>query len=274
MEPEKDLVWFILQHSPILQPWQRDVMSMIHDEMLYFVPQMQTKIMNEGWACATKDTLLVTENGFIRFDELYESQQRINVASGGELAIHPITAFHKEEMVSTIRIRTRRGFTIEGAEKHRLQLSDGSWEYLRNVICGQHVNLAYRTNVWPIEEQELNYAPAPLSSSLADIAIAASVSSSTVIRHLQGRVQSRSAATIDNSLTTLAYQPGRLGKVLSSRYSIQAPKTLNEELAWFLGYFIGDGNVTKSGIGLTTGDKELADRWYILLQPCSGYRLR
>jgi stage V sporulation protein R len=49
-QPEKDLVWYIQQHSPILQPWQRDVMSMIHDEMLYFVPQMQTKIMNEGWA--------------------------------------------------------------------------------------------------------------------------------------------------------------------------------------------------------------------------------
>lgn len=48
--PEKDLVYYIMQHSPILQPWQRDVMSMIHDEMLYFVPQMQTKIMNEGWA--------------------------------------------------------------------------------------------------------------------------------------------------------------------------------------------------------------------------------
>ncbi len=25
-------------------------MAMVHDEMLYFVPQMQTKIMNEGWA--------------------------------------------------------------------------------------------------------------------------------------------------------------------------------------------------------------------------------
>ncbi len=47
---EKDLVWYIQQHSPALQPWQRDIMSMIHDEMLYFVPQMQTKIINEGWA--------------------------------------------------------------------------------------------------------------------------------------------------------------------------------------------------------------------------------
>ncbi|MBL8148306.1 MAG: SpoVR family protein [Blastocatellia bacterium] len=48
--PEKDLVYFIMQNSPILEPWQRDIMAMIHEEMLYFVPQMQTKIMNEGWA--------------------------------------------------------------------------------------------------------------------------------------------------------------------------------------------------------------------------------
>ncbi len=260
MEPEKDLVWFILQHSPSLQPWQRDVMSMIHDEMLYFVPQMQTKIMNEGWACAVKDTLLVTEAGFIRFDELYEAQHKIKVASGGELKLHPITAFHKEEMVPTIRLRTRRGFTIEGAEKHRLQLADETWEYLNKVVQGQQVSLAYRTNVWPTEEQALNYLPAPTSSSLADVASFAAVSSSTVIRHLQGQVQSRSAATIDNAFTALAYQPGRTGKVLSSRHSIHAPKTVNAELAWFLGYFVGDGNTTKSGLGLTTGDKELADK--------------
>ena len=48
--PEKDLVYYIMRHSPSLQPWQRDVMSMIHEEMEYFIPQMQTKIMNEGWA--------------------------------------------------------------------------------------------------------------------------------------------------------------------------------------------------------------------------------
>ncbi|HEX8143437.1 MAG TPA: SpoVR family protein [Pyrinomonadaceae bacterium] len=48
--PEKDLVYYIMHHSPHLQPWQRDVMAMIHEEMEYFIPQMQTKIMNEGWA--------------------------------------------------------------------------------------------------------------------------------------------------------------------------------------------------------------------------------
>jgi stage V sporulation protein R len=48
--PQKDLLYFIMKNSPILEPWQRDVIAMLHQEMEYFVPQMQTKIMNEGWA--------------------------------------------------------------------------------------------------------------------------------------------------------------------------------------------------------------------------------
>ncbi|WP_025700755.1 SpoVR family protein, partial [Paenibacillus forsythiae] len=49
-EPEKDVVWFIQHYSTVLEDWQRDIMTMLHDEMLYFWPQMETKIMNEGWA--------------------------------------------------------------------------------------------------------------------------------------------------------------------------------------------------------------------------------
>jgi stage V sporulation protein R len=48
--PEKDLLYYVMRNSPSLEEWQRDVMSMIHEEMEYFVPQMQTKTMNEGWA--------------------------------------------------------------------------------------------------------------------------------------------------------------------------------------------------------------------------------
>jgi stage V sporulation protein R len=48
--PEKDLVYYISRNSPSLHDWQRDVMAMVHEEMEYFVPQMQTKTLNEGWA--------------------------------------------------------------------------------------------------------------------------------------------------------------------------------------------------------------------------------
>lgn len=48
--PEKDIMLFIEQYSRELEDWQRDIMSMIREEMLYFWPQLETKIMNEGWA--------------------------------------------------------------------------------------------------------------------------------------------------------------------------------------------------------------------------------
>lgn len=49
-EPEKDLLWFIAEYSPELQEWQRDIVSIMRQEMIYFLPQMQTKVLNEGWA--------------------------------------------------------------------------------------------------------------------------------------------------------------------------------------------------------------------------------
>ncbi|CAM3684546.1 SpoVR family protein [Marinicrinis lubricantis] len=49
-KPEKDLLLFIEAHSTVLKDWQRDIITMLRDEMLYFWPQIETKIMNEGWA--------------------------------------------------------------------------------------------------------------------------------------------------------------------------------------------------------------------------------
>ena len=49
-KPEKDLLLFIEQHSRELEEWQRDILTMMREEMLYFWPQLETKIMNEGWA--------------------------------------------------------------------------------------------------------------------------------------------------------------------------------------------------------------------------------
>ena len=49
-EPEKDLLLFLIRYAPQLQDWQRDLISIVRAEMEYFLPQMQTKVLNEGWA--------------------------------------------------------------------------------------------------------------------------------------------------------------------------------------------------------------------------------
>jgi stage V sporulation protein R len=73
--PEKDIIYYIMRHSPHLQPWQRDVMAMIHEEMEYFVPQMQTKIGNEGWASYWHARIMreldLTDSEHMEFAELH-----------------------------------------------------------------------------------------------------------------------------------------------------------------------------------------------------------
>jgi stage V sporulation protein R len=272
--PEKDLIYYIMRNSPHLQPWQRDVMAMIREEMEYFIPQMQTKTMNEGWACATGDSLLVTEDGFCRFDELYEAGRKIKVASGGEGALHRITDFHKEESVPTIRIRTRRGFVLEGAERHRVRMADGSWKTLREVNAGERISLAYRTGIWPQEKVKLSCEAARPHATLADVAETAGVSYATAFRHLHGRVRSHNASVIEAAFATLEYQPSTVGRVLPTRHASRLPTELDEEFAWFLGYFIGDGNLNKSGIGLTTVDDELAHKLVATVESLFGLQAR
>ncbi len=49
-EPEADLLLFIRDNNPYLGEWERDLLTMAHEEAQYFLPQIETKIMNEGWA--------------------------------------------------------------------------------------------------------------------------------------------------------------------------------------------------------------------------------
>ncbi|AEI42027.1 SpoVR family protein [Paenibacillus mucilaginosus] len=75
--PEKDLMLFIEEYAPYLKDWQRDIMTMLRDEMLYFWPQMETKIMNEGWASYWHQRILreldLTEDETIEYAKLNSS---------------------------------------------------------------------------------------------------------------------------------------------------------------------------------------------------------
>jgi stage V sporulation protein R len=255
--PEKDIVYFLMKNSPALEDWQRDVMEMLHEEMEYFVPQMQTKTMNEGWACATGDTLMLTEKGFVYFDRLYEAAENIRVASGGKSETNRITDFHKEESVPTIRIRTRRGLTIEGALKHRIRMADGTWKHLRDVGIGERIHIECGGGIWPKENQPLDFTAAKPSATMADVALLVGVSAHTVVRHLKG-VRTRSDEEIRTAMKKLSYRPGYLGRVLPTRSVLRTPEFLNEDIASIIGFFIGDGNRTKSGICMTSGDAEYA----------------
>ncbi|SHG51784.1 stage V sporulation protein R [Thermosyntropha lipolytica DSM 11003] len=47
--PEEDLLLFLYEYAP-LKDWEKDILMIVREESLYFLPQIETKIMNEGWA--------------------------------------------------------------------------------------------------------------------------------------------------------------------------------------------------------------------------------
>ncbi len=49
LEPEEDLLWFVAEHAELVE-WERDIIRIVHHEADYFLPQIETKILNEGWA--------------------------------------------------------------------------------------------------------------------------------------------------------------------------------------------------------------------------------
>lgn len=49
--PEENILYFLEHYSPILRPWQREILRIVRNIGQYFYPQKQTKVMNEG--CAT-----------------------------------------------------------------------------------------------------------------------------------------------------------------------------------------------------------------------------
>jgi len=55
--PEQDVLLFLINFAP-MERWEREVLSIIREEAYYFLPQMQTKIMNEGWASYWHSTIM------------------------------------------------------------------------------------------------------------------------------------------------------------------------------------------------------------------------
>lgn len=57
LEPVDDLMGFIINYGQ-LQEWQKTILRIVKRETEYFIPQIETKIMNEGWASYTHYNIL------------------------------------------------------------------------------------------------------------------------------------------------------------------------------------------------------------------------
>src|SRR5690606_32409500 len=82
---EQDVLLFLIENAP-LERWERAILSIIREEAYYFVPQMQTKIMNEGWASYWHSKMMASDVcDWSEIVDYAENNAGVMATSGGRL---------------------------------------------------------------------------------------------------------------------------------------------------------------------------------------------
>lgn len=150
---EKDIFGYIKDNAN-LKPWQSDVMSILYEEAMYLAPQRMTKCLNEGFACGTYDTLVVTDKGLIKLGEIVEKKLDIKVSDGKNLRqVSDYFTFERE----LIKITTGRGFSFEGSPTHKVLNTNKEWVMLKDWKVGEKFKCAFGTEIWAEDRIQLNW---------------------------------------------------------------------------------------------------------------------
>jgi stage V sporulation protein R len=95
LEPQKDLLLFLRDYSKTLEEWQRDVISIVREEMLYFIPQIKTKTINEGFATFWHERILenlpLTADEHVQFRRMHSSV----IQPGSRMSMNPYFVGYK-----------------------------------------------------------------------------------------------------------------------------------------------------------------------------------
>ncbi|MBL8247005.1 MAG: SpoVR family protein [Candidatus Competibacter sp.] len=258
-EPQENLLYFIEKNAPLLEPWQRELVRIVRKIAQYFYPQRQTQVMNEGWACVTGDTLIVTDQGLLRAQELVDSQFSGCVEDGNRVVnwfTHPAKR--------RIHIRTRHGYELHGGADHKI-LVGGEWIELQNLKVGDAVEIRRGQCVFASAEAPIDYT-LKVCPRIADVCQKHDVSTSTYYKWRRAAPDLSVGAQTVVRLKACAGEweaikadPDHPWALLTPADLARRPETLGPDLAEVLGQVIGDGFVDTSRVNLTSQDVELLD---------------
>jgi len=164
-QPEKDLLWFIEQYARGMPAWQRDILTVLREEMLYFWPQIETKIMNEGWASywhtRTLREMALTPDETIEYSKLNASvvapsRHHLNPYYLGYKIFEDIEKrFGRDHMFEVRELNTDQSFLRNYLTKELVEdldlyvfekrgqewvITDKSWENVRDQLVASRVN--------------------------------------------------------------------------------------------------------------------------------------
>jgi len=158
-------------------------------------------------------------------------------------------------------VRTRRGLVVTGSANHRLLGADGrTWRRLDELAPGERVRVAGGAGLWARTCVPVHWQPRA-RVTIHEAAAAAGLGNVSTLYRLRAGRNVRDRAGVAAALELYESPENRRASMQArKRYAIRVPKIVDERVAAFLGYLLGDGHISrvKRQIGLTTADPEQA----------------
>lgn len=151
-DPTKNILKWIKDFAP-LKPWQQDIISILYEEALYFSPQGETKVANEGLACACRNTLVITDLGILPIGDIVDKRLQVLVHDGNQL--QRVVNWFAHGKKPTARVVTNRGFVIDGSVTHRVLNDQYEWKRLDELVIGDRLTLSHSNGIWTDKQVEL-----------------------------------------------------------------------------------------------------------------------
>jgi spore cortex formation protein SpoVR/YcgB (stage V sporulation) len=264
-EPQENILYFLEKNAPNLESWKREIIRIIRKLSQYFYPQMQTKLMNEGFACVSGDTLVDTPNGLIRADDIVESKYN-GLVTGKEQSNRVVQWYEKQDK-HRIKIVLKNGLTLHGGADHQILLNN-NWVRLDQLTVGQSIPIIRGKNEWPTKEVDLPILQSPTRKTLIEKCDEDGIHIKTYYKWLNNSSavsdnKARQCKDVYDYISSTFHTP--TNRIAETRSSVNIPKTLDEGFAYWLGLITGDGGLhygKHSKIYFISGDPELRE-WFV-----------
>lgn len=139
--PEENILYFLEKNSQGIADWQKEILRIVRKINQYFYPQMQTKLMNEGWA------------SFVHYHIMTELQEQGYITAGSYVEFlhsHSSVCCQRDYKVTTQFNPYALGFAmfmdikrvcLEPTEEDRYWFPDFAGEKDWMAVCKQAVEL-------------------------------------------------------------------------------------------------------------------------------------
>jgi len=271
-EPQENILYFIEKNAPNLDEWKREIIRIVRKISQYFYPQRQSQVMNEG--CLVEGSKITTEHGLMDIKTLIEIKYSGKVWDGDKW--ETVYDWFTHENKPRVRIVTNKGYEIHGGAGHRIKI-DNVWKSISDIDVGDVIDVSpLSSHQWNVDEPKLDF-PKTIKYITEETACKMfNVGVTTYWRFLRDPAYADIMVN-DNAEKCRAVQElldsnGDRSKMQSKRVIPLFPSKMTPNLAKWLGYLIGDGNVSAANrvICLTSGDYSMVTDFEMLTHSIFG----